>query len=101
MGLDIHGETLNQGRVNVLSSSPATLIVPLNPKRCRVLIQATDPDNYVFIGNSGISLGYGVSVVGPAAGLYAHQTIELFTKAAIYGMSEDHNQDVMWLEESE
>lgn len=101
MGLDIHGYTLNQGKVSVLASSPATLIVPLNPKRCKVQFQATDPDNYVFLGGSAVILGQGLSIVGPASGAYERQTLELKTKAAVYGMAEDHHQEVLYLEESE
>ena len=101
MGLDIHGKTLNQGRVNVLASSPATIIVPLNPKRSRVSFQVTDPDNYVFLGNSGVILGQGIGLVGAAAGTYERQIFTMHTKAAVYGMAEDHDQNVLWLEETE
>lgn len=99
MGLDIHGKTLKQGHVLVKASSPATLIVPLNPKRSQVHFQATDLDNYVFLGNSLVALGTGVGICKGAD--YSQRIFTMKTKAAVYGMAEDHNQEVYWLEETE
>lgn len=99
MGLNIHGLTLRQGSVSVKASSPATLIVPLNPRRSKVHLQATDIDDFVYIGGSAVKLGEGVELCKGASTNQRLLTLE--TQSAVYGMAHTHEQDVLWLEESE
>jgi len=97
MTLDLHGYTLREGSVNVSASTPATLIVPLNPKRAKVTIGNTNTTNAVWLGNSSVIVGQGVRVIG--GGDEVRKV--LVTKAAVYGVADPAAQDVTYLEETE
>lgn len=97
MGIDNHGYSLRAQSVTALATTPATLIVPLNPKRSRVTIENSNTVNTVWLGPSTVTVGNGIRVLG--GGEYAKQV--LTTKAAIYGIGTPGAQEVTWLEEYE
>lgn len=89
--------TMKNGSVSVGATTPATLIVPLDPRRQKVSISNPSSANPVWLGDSTVQVGAGVRVVNQTG----EERKDFLTKGAIYGVAENAAVTVYYLAENE